>query len=179
MFDLGARAFEGIRNASRMDEHEVDVREGIENDNDSYPGSEHQRGSPPQHRSNSNVTGSSRHHEGRSPSNSPVAPAGRKSNRLPSSSLGGWGGIGGGGGEGGSLGGGSALLATRARPPRSFGPSGEMDAFTWDAAVAQAILRAVMRDDEDVPSERLERLHVTIHLVLWFSFRDVLVLEVL
>ncbi|CAN0264400.1 unnamed protein product [Scytosiphon promiscuus] len=36
-----------------------------------------------------------------------------------------------------------------------FGPLGEMDAFTWETAVAQAVLRAGMRDEGDFPSERI------------------------
>lgn len=50
--------------------------------------------------------------------------------------------------------GGVALLSLRARPPRTFGPLGEMDPFTWEAAVAQAILRAVTREEADMPAER-------------------------
>ncbi|CBN77551.1 similarities to vacuolar protein sorting-associated protein [Ectocarpus siliculosus] len=91
VFDLGTRAFEGIRNASRMDE---------DSDDD----------------------GTSTHRPG---------------------------------GEVGGPGAAGGLLSLRARPPRMFGPLGEMDPFTWEAAVAQAVLRAGMRDEEDFPSERI------------------------
>lgn len=81
------------------------------------------------------------------PRTSALSPTRNTANRR----IGGGAGIDFGGGVGG---GGVALLAQRARPPRRFGPLGEMDPFTWDDAVAQAILRAVKRDDGDVSSER-------------------------
>lgn len=58
-----------------------------------------------------------------------------------------------GGSSAGNAGGG-ALVSQRARPPRRFGPLGEMDPFDWEAATSSAIIRAVLRDDSDVPSER-------------------------
>lgn len=129
VFDLGARTFEGIRNASRIDE---DDEEGDEGDDG------RQRAQDPD-----------RSNQRESPA-SPKSPMGTIREGTSLDVAGGVG-VGWGGGAGaGTVG----LLSLRARPPRMFGPLGEMDPFTWDSAVAQAILRAVMRDDSDVPVER-------------------------
>lgn len=119
VFDLGARAFEGIRNASRMDE---------DSDEDDSSRGRRVRGSDSQQQL--------QHSHPSSPRALGVIQEGVSSESA-------W------------LGGGAAgLLSLRARPPRMFGPLGEMDPFTWESAVAQAILRAVMRDDGDLPMER-------------------------
>ena len=118
VFDLGARAFEGIRNASRMED---------EGDGDG-PGGQQLR--PQQQLQEESARPLGVIHEGiTSEMSSPSA-------------------------RGAAAGAASRLLSTRARPPRMFGPLGEMDPFTWDAALAQAVLRAAMRDDRDTPGER-------------------------
>ena len=132
MFDLGTRAFEGIRNASRMDDDDDEYHEG-----GGGSGGGGGRG-----------FGNSSGHGGTSGTAQQPAVSGRHLDGIQE----------GGGGDAaigwGAGGAGLGLLSLRARPPRMFGPLGEMDPFTWESAVAQAVLRAGMRDEGDLPSER-------------------------
>lgn len=135
VFDLGARTFEGIRNASRMEDDDDDDDEAATAEEysggDSSPPSDLQQQQQQQMYSSRNLDAiqeSSPH------------------------------GVGGGGGGGGGGGQGALVMSLRARPPRMFGPLGEMDPFTWESAVAAAILRAVVRDDGDLPRERLANI---------------------
>lgn len=144
VFDLGARAFEGIRNASRMDDdmspedqHNAYAQQ-LQDERDRLDTSNN----PNNHARTSGDFQGSSHGSYSSSTTSALSPPPSSTNAQRRSG-------GGGGGEGGV-----SLLAQRARPPRRFGRLGEMDPFTWDASVAQAILRAVTRDDGDVPSER-------------------------
>lgn len=154
MFDLGARTFEGIRNASRMEPSPEEGVDAVDADSsDRYTATSEAQLSPPPRQGalaaseseTSSISGASSRVE--SIPKSPVPPASRQASLSMSGS-------GNGGGEGSGVVGGLALLSLRARPPRQFGPRGEMDPFTWEASLAQAILRAVVRDDGDVPSER-------------------------
>lgn len=132
VFDLGTRAFEGIRNASRMDDDD----DGDDDHDGGGMGS----------------SGSGRNVERQQQaSSSSAASSPRPSLGAIQEGSAGWDG-GGGRGAAAAVG----LLSLRARPPRMFGPLGEMDAFTWETAVAQAVLRAGMRDEGDFPSERYE-----------------------
>ncbi|CAN0485307.1 unnamed protein product, partial [Ectocarpus sp. 12 AP-2014] len=154
VFDLGTRAFEGIRNASRMDEDSDDDgtsthRQGGE---DGRRSAELQR--RPSSSSPQTSAGKQQNLQQQQQQQGSPRPLGAISEGSP------WDSGGGGGGGGGVIGGGrpaaaGGLLSLRARPPRMFGPLGEMDSFTWETAVAQAVLRAGMRDEEDFPSERI------------------------
>lgn len=134
VFDLGARAFEGIRNASRIDDDSDSDDRGPDGPTDANDvvrnsgGSRNRQSSLSSHQQQQQMPSSPRPMLGVIMENS---------------------------GETGGCGGGVVgLLSFRARPPRMFGPLGEMEPFTWESAVAQAIMRAVMRDDGDVPLER-------------------------
>lgn len=147
VFDLGTRAFEGIRNASRMDED--DDADGSIIGQSASGGGSASGGSVGgnrdlQRRRSSSSLETQQQEQQRQRSPGPLS-AIQEGSAWESSPTG-----------GGSVGGRGAagLLSLRARPPRMFGPLGEMDPFTWETSVAQAVLRAGMRDEGDVPSER-------------------------
>lgn len=148
VFDLGTRAFEGIRNASRMDEDDHDDADGNIADQSGGSGGGMGRNSDLQRRrSSSSLEAQQQQQQQWSPRPLGAIQEGSAWDSSVAAPATGVGGAVGGRGAAG-------LLSLRARPPRMFGPLGEMDPFTWETAVAQAVLRAGMRDEGDFPSER-------------------------